>query len=214
VLIAANADLTYADSDGMTALLCAAYNGHASTCCVLVDEGAPLTAVNSDFQTPLELAKRRGNAECVAIIEAAATAAALAAHAFVNASARGFRFAVTMAANKQAPPGLDKHIWYAAKEGKLVMLLRLCKQWAGHTVIDAYKNKLVCQDTNTHEHDHEYLLAYTLTKQTNKRIVFVSLLSSRMARTPCSKLFILDTKHVSACSSLLRPMWRMRIEMA
>jgi len=182
VLIAAKADLAHVSSNGMTALHQAVEVDRASICRVLVDEGASLTAVNRHGQTPLELAKARGNAECVAILEAAGAVlppAVAAAYAFVDehiATTRGFRFAVTKAADEQAPSGLDKQIWDAAKTGKLDELLDLCKQWAGHTVIDAYKNKLVCQDTNTHEHDHEYLLAYTLTKQTNKRIVFVSLL--------------------------------------
>jgi len=75
VLIAAKADLAYADGHGETALMCAASNGRASICRVLVDEGASLTAVNEDGKTPLELAKAQGNAECVAILEAAAAAA-------------------------------------------------------------------------------------------------------------------------------------------
>jgi len=69
VLIAANADVTYADSEGKTALHGAAYHGCASICRVLVDEGASLTALNSDDQTPLEVAE--GNAECVAILKEA-----------------------------------------------------------------------------------------------------------------------------------------------
>ena len=79
VLIAANADVAYADRDGITALFYAAFNGHASTCRVLVDEGASLTAVNCDGQTPLESAKAWRNAECAAILEAAEEAAAAAA---------------------------------------------------------------------------------------------------------------------------------------
>jgi len=52
----------------------AAYYGHASTCRMLVDEGASLaslTAKNKRGQTPLEKAK---SAECVAILEAAEVA--------------------------------------------------------------------------------------------------------------------------------------------
>ena len=77
VLIAANADLAYEDIFDMTALHYAADYDQASICRVLVNEGASLTAVNGG-QTPLELAKKRGNAECVAILEAAAAAAAVA----------------------------------------------------------------------------------------------------------------------------------------
>ena len=79
MLIAANADVAYASKDGNTALHRAAYHGRASTCRVLVDEGASLTAVNGFDQTPLEKAKARGNAECMAILEAAEEAAAAAA---------------------------------------------------------------------------------------------------------------------------------------
>jgi hypothetical protein len=61
---------------------------------------------------------------------------------------RGFRFAVTKAADEQAPPGLDKQIYDAAVRGKLDELLGLCREWAGHVVIDAYKDP-VSQDTNT-----------------------------------------------------------------
>ena len=75
MLIAAKADLACADSYGLTALHYAAIDSRASICRVLVDEGASLTAVNSNGKTPLELAKVRGNAECVAILEAAAAAA-------------------------------------------------------------------------------------------------------------------------------------------
>jgi len=81
VLIAAKADLSYADSGGWTALHCAAGCGHALTCRVLIDEGASLTAVNSDGQTPLELAKKREHAEVVAELEAATAAATPAAAA-------------------------------------------------------------------------------------------------------------------------------------
>jgi len=79
VLIAANADVAYADSDGMTALHLAAFYGRASTCRVLIDEGASLTAVSDYGQTPLEMAKEQGRAECVAILEAATAAATDAA---------------------------------------------------------------------------------------------------------------------------------------
>ena len=75
VLIAANADVAYANGDCSTALHVAADNGRASICRVLIDEGASLTAVNSYCKTPLEWAKVRGNAECVAILEAATEAA-------------------------------------------------------------------------------------------------------------------------------------------
>jgi len=74
VLIAAKADMAYEDIHGWTALHLAAYNNRASICHMLVDEGASLTAVNRYGQTPLELAKARGNAECVAILEAAEAA--------------------------------------------------------------------------------------------------------------------------------------------
>jgi len=74
VLIAAQADMAYADSYGMTALHYAVMKGNASICRVLVDEGASLTAENKDGKTPLALAKKELKAECVAIIEAAAAA--------------------------------------------------------------------------------------------------------------------------------------------
>ena len=80
VLIAAKADVAYVNKYlGLTALHRAAYNGHASTCRVLVDEGALLTAMNGI--TPLELAKAQENAKCVAILEAAEAAAEAAAAA-------------------------------------------------------------------------------------------------------------------------------------
>jgi ankyrin repeat protein len=114
VLIAAKADLAYANYHGMTALHHAVYYSRASICRVLVDEGASLTAIDRAGQTPLESAKAPGNAECVAILEAAGAVlppAVAAAYAFVDehvATTRGFRFAVTKAADEQAPPGLDK----------------------------------------------------------------------------------------------------------
>jgi len=75
VLIAAKADVACASRTGKTALhLTAACRNVASICRVLIDEGASLTAVDSNGQTPLELAKERRNAECVAILEAAAAA--------------------------------------------------------------------------------------------------------------------------------------------
>jgi len=78
VLIAAKADVAHATHFFcMTALHYAAENGRASICRALVDEGASLTAVDRDGQTPLEVAKARGKAMCVVILEAA-TAAAIA----------------------------------------------------------------------------------------------------------------------------------------
>jgi len=79
VLIAAKADLAYANYHGWTALHCAVYYSRASICRVLIDEGASLTAVNHNGKTPLESAKEKGNDddECVAILEAAAAAAAM-----------------------------------------------------------------------------------------------------------------------------------------
>jgi len=130
----------------MTALHYAAEYGRASICRVLVDEGASLTAANKDGNTPLELAKAHGNAECMAILEAAGAVlppAVAAAYAFVDehiASTRGFRFAVTKMADERAPPGLDKQIYDAADNGKIDELLGLCREWAGHAVIDAYKD--------------------------------------------------------------------------
>jgi len=55
---------------------------------------------------------------------------------------RGFRFAVTKAADVRAPPGLDKQIYEAAWNGKKNDLLNLCLDWAGHPVIDKYKNNV------------------------------------------------------------------------
>jgi len=173
VLIAAKADVAYANSNGMTALHWAAYKGHASICRVLVDEGASLTAVNSNGLTPLELAKKMGKAECVATLEAAGAVLPpiiAAAYAFVDehiATSRGFRFAVTKSADEQAPPGLDKQIYDAADTGNLDELLGLCQEWAGHAVIDVYK--WVSKDTNinTNTNTNICLLAYSPNKKTN-----------------------------------------------
>jgi len=77
VFIAAKADVAHTDNYGGTALHLAAEHGRASICHVLVDEGASFTALNRLGTTPLELANVRGNAECVAILEAAAAAAAM-----------------------------------------------------------------------------------------------------------------------------------------
>ena len=78
---------------------------------------------------------------------------------------RGFRFAVTKAADEQAPHGLDEQIYDAANIGKLDELLGLCQEWAGHAVIDAYKDK-VSQNTNTNT--NICLLVYSSSnKQTN-----------------------------------------------
>ena len=76
MLSAAKANLAYANEYGWTALHYAAISGRASMCRVLIDEGASLMAVNRDGETPLEFAKRGGKAECVAILEAATSAAA------------------------------------------------------------------------------------------------------------------------------------------
>ena len=76
VLIAAKADVAHADRNGRTALHFTADNGRSSICRVLIDEGASLAAVERYGKTPLEMAKRWRHAECVAILEAAAAAAA------------------------------------------------------------------------------------------------------------------------------------------
>jgi len=78
---------------------------------------------------------------------------------------RGFRFAVTKAADEQAPDGVDRQIWNAAYKGKIDELLGLCQEWAGHTVIDADKEYVVSQDTNTNT--NICLLNYSPNKQTN-----------------------------------------------
>jgi len=72
VLIAAKANVTYTNSYyDWTALHGAVINDHASICRVLIDEGASLTAATSAGKTPLEVAKARGKAKCVAVLEAA-----------------------------------------------------------------------------------------------------------------------------------------------
>jgi len=201
VLIAAKADLAEVDSDGRTALHLAVNNRCASICRVLVDEGASLTAVNSDGKTPLELTKSHGKLECAAILEAAGAVlppAVAAAYAFVDehiATTRGFRFAVTKAADEQAPPGLqiydtlnevnfigrwpeflsllsladeqaprgvDKQIYDAVRQGNLDVLLSLCREWAGHAVIDSYIDVSQISNTNTTQ-----IFACSLTHQTN-----------------------------------------------
>jgi len=86
------------------------------------------------------------------------------AESAVAALAVGFRFSVAKAVNEQAPPGLDKQIYDAADKGKLDELLGLCQQWAGHAVIDAYKNKVI-HDTNTNT--NICLLFYSPNQQTN-----------------------------------------------
>ena len=187
VLIAAKADLAYRDRIGWTALHNAAYFGHASLCRVLIDEGASLTDVYRYGQTPLELAKAPGNAECVAILEEAGAVlppAVAAAYAFVDehiASTRGFRFAVTKMADEQAPRGLGRQIFGAADKGKIDELLGLCQEWAGHAVIDAYKDE-VSQDTNTNTNTNICLLAYSPNKQTTHCACV--LIASRMAGIP------------------------------
>jgi len=173
MLIAAKADLAHIDINGNQALHVAAKfdqkssnayiafpskNGNtkwhtsekpASSCemsRVLIEEGALLTAVDADGNTPLEIVKLRGEAfpDYVTMLEAAGAVlpeAVAAAYAFVAehiATTRGFRFAVTKAADEEAPPGLDKQIYDAAARGKLDELLGLCQEWAGHAVIDAY----------------------------------------------------------------------------
>jgi len=69
------------------------------------------------------------------------------AREIVAALPRGFRFAVTKAADERAPRGVDKQIYEAAKKGKLDELLGLCQEWAGHAVIDSYQDYKVSQDT-------------------------------------------------------------------
>jgi len=61
---------------------------------------------------------------------------------------------------------LDKQIYDAAEGGKLDKLLGLCQEWAGHAVIDAYK-EWVSQDMSTNTNTNISSLAYFLTKQTN-----------------------------------------------
>jgi len=128
VLIAAKADIAVAERYGCTALHWAAIEGHASICRVLLDEGVLLAPLNGYGKTPLEEAITHRHAECEAIL----------AEATVAALPRGFRFAVTKAVDEQAPPGLDKQIFEAARYGKLDELLGICRDWAGHAVIDAY----------------------------------------------------------------------------
>jgi len=180
VLIAANANLAYAEKNGRTALHYAAMNGHASICRVLVDEGASLWALNRDAQTPLQSAKARGHSECVAILEAAGAVlplAVAAAYAFVDehiTTTRGFRFAVTKAADAPLSanfllPRKDKQIYDAATGGKLDELMGLCREWAGHAVIDAYKDVLVSQDTNKNTNICLLTYRHSPNKQTNKQ---------------------------------------------
>jgi len=145
VLIAAKANVVLKDSYDMTALHRAAVSGKTSMCRMLIDEGALLTAMDFRGQTPLELAIKRGNTTCVAILEAEAAEALAAAYAFVDehiATTRGFGFAVTKAADEQAPLYVKKHIFNAAEQGKLDKLLGLCQEWAGHEVIDAFDNEV------------------------------------------------------------------------
>ena len=78
----------------------------------------------------------------------------------------GFRFAVTKAADARAPRGLDKQIYDAAANEKLDELLGLCQEWAGHAVIDAYKN-YVSRDTNTNTNTKICFLGYSPNEQTN-----------------------------------------------
>ena len=82
------------------------------------------------------------------------------AEATVAALPRGFRFAVTKAADEQAPPRVDKQIFDAAAGGKLDELLGLCQQWAGHPVIYAFE-EWVSQDTNTNMNTNICLLTYS-----------------------------------------------------
>jgi len=150
LLIAAKADVAYADRNGETALHHAAFYGRASACRVLVDEGAPLTGLNSYGQTPLQVAIQRRKSECVAILEEPTAVAILEAptaveyidhqarEARIAALTTGFRFAVTKAPDEQAPAGMDKQIFEAAKKGCCVELLGICEVWSGHSVIEAY----------------------------------------------------------------------------
>jgi len=147
VLIAAGFRVSRVNDYNWTALHFAADVGLDATCRVLIDEGASPFAVNRKCHTPWELAKAKNRVECVAVLESARAAknpSLAAAYTFVDehiATTRGFRFAVTKAADEQAPPGLDEQIYNAAQNyGKLDELLGLCQEWAGHPVIDAYKN--------------------------------------------------------------------------
>jgi len=153
VLIAAQVDVSNSDSDGRTALHYAAYNGHASICRMLVDEGALFECKN--HRNILESAKKRGNLECAAILEAAGAMLPpelAEAYAFVDehiATTRGFRFALTKSAGEQAPYGRHNNpIYDAAKKGNLDTLLQLCQEWAGHPVIDV-RDYEVSQAANT-----------------------------------------------------------------
>jgi len=178
VLIAADANVAHANSNRSTALHSAASSGCTSICRVLVDEGASPTAVNSDGNTPLEIAKEKGHAECVAILEVAVAAAVVtaAAYAFFDehiATTIGFRFAITKAAEEQAPHGLDKQIFDAAWQGKLDVLLGLCKEWAGHAVIDSYRCMKI-EVKSIRERKHKHTFTCSLTHQTNASWSFLN----------------------------------------
>ena len=76
VLLAAKADVGCVNRFNHTALHFAAAGLRTSICRALINEGASLSAVDINDETPLTSAKARGNAECVAILEAAAAEAA------------------------------------------------------------------------------------------------------------------------------------------
>jgi len=95
---------------------------------------------------------------------------------------RHFRFAVTKAADEQAPYQMKWHLYDAAKQGKLDKLFFLCQEWAGHAVIDAFNTESV---RYTRIQKRTRTIACSHTHQTNKQTHRVRVfIASRIARVP------------------------------
>ncbi len=93
-VLARGADINACNSDGVTALMRAAYCGRAQMACALVDHGADLNAARTDGFTPLMLAAFFGHADVVrALLERGADLSKVTrfgASADVWATARSF----------------------------------------------------------------------------------------------------------------------------
>jgi ankyrin repeat protein len=75
LLYSAGADLEQSDKQGETPLVAAAMNGRSAVCYRLLQLGANPTAKTLAGETALDHARRRGKAECVAVLEAVTMAA-------------------------------------------------------------------------------------------------------------------------------------------
>ena len=71
MLIRAGADVTASNRDQKTALMFAAYNGHAECTRVLIEAGSDVMATGPQGNTAMDFAEGEGHRACVAILKKA-----------------------------------------------------------------------------------------------------------------------------------------------